>query len=198
MNNIYTENYFRTLNYVNYLDRRPKYIKHAHEIINMLTTFNLISTSSKILDYGCAVGFLMEGFKEYGYQNIDGYDISDWAISQCKEKGLSIVNDIANDYDCVICLDVFEHMTDNEISKVLNSVNTNMMLVRIPCSNDDGKTFHLEVSKKDPTHCNCKTKHQWKEFFVQHGYNFFLAINTNTIYDSDGVLCMLCFKQDKI
>jgi 2-polyprenyl-3-methyl-5-hydroxy-6-metoxy-1,4-benzoquinol methylase len=196
--NQYNEEYYKSVNYVTYLNRKPKYVKHAREIDMLLKSFNLISADSKILDYGCAVGFLIEGFLENGYNNVHGYDISEWAVQQCKSKNINVVDIIDNhDYDLICCLDVLEHMTDDEIINSFSKLNGNMMLVRIPCSTN-GVDFHLEVSKVDPTHCNCKTKTQWVELLRKLGYNFFLPINTNTIYDSDGVMCYLCFKENKL
>ena len=192
----YNEQYYKKLNYVTYLDRKPKYVKHVHEITMLLKSFNLIKHDSSILDYGCAVGFLIEGFKEYGYNNIQGYDISDWAVQQCEQKNIEILKSISNsNYDLICCLDVLEHMSDEQILDAFSKLNGNMMLVRIPCSSD-GKDFHLDISKVDPTHCNCKTKTQWVDLLKKLGYNFFMSINTNTIYDSEGVMCYLCFKEN--
>jgi len=196
--NHYNEDYYKSVNYVTYLNRKPKYVKHAHEIDMLLKSFNLITADSKILDYGCAVGFLIEGLLENGYRNVQGYDISSWAVQQCKSKNIDMLENIDNiDYDLICCLDVLEHMTDKEITDTFSRLNGNMMLVRIPCSTN-GVDFHLEVSKVDPTHCNCKTKVQWIELLRTLGYNFFMSINTNTIYDSEGVMCYLCFKENKI
>jgi hypothetical protein len=196
--NQYNKDYYKSVNYVTYLNRKPKYVKHVHEIDSLLKSFNLISANSKILDYGCAVGFLIEGFKEAGYQNIEGYDISEWAVQQCKSKNINMLEAVDNiNYDLICCLDVLEHMPDDDIINTFSKLNGNMMLVRIPCSTD-GINFHLEVSKVDPTHCNCKTKPQWIELLRKLGYNFFLPVNINTIYDSEGVMCYLCFKENKI
>jgi hypothetical protein len=198
MKNYYNKEYYTSVNYVTYLHRKPKYVKHANEISNLLKSFNLINNDSKILDYGCAVGFLIEGFRELGYTNITGYDISEWAVQECKLKNINMLSDIVDDkYELICCLDVLEHMNDLEIKNTFSKLDGNMLLVRIPCS-VDGIGYHLEVSKNDPTHCNCKTKQQWMSLFQELGYNFFMSINTNTIYDSPGVMCYLCFKENVI
>ncbi len=51
----YTEEYYKTLNYTNYLDRESKYIKTAFELIDLLKKLKLLTEQSSILDYGCAV-----------------------------------------------------------------------------------------------------------------------------------------------
>jgi SAM-dependent methyltransferase len=190
----YGKKYFESINYVNYLDRKNKYIKHAEDIKQLLESVSLLNPNSKILDYGCAVGFLLEGFKKQGYNNIHGFDISEWALEQCKNKNLNVFENFQHEsFDLITALDVFEHMTDKEIKSALNYFNTDTLLVRIPCS-VDGEDYHLDISKLDPTHCNCKTKNGWKKLFKSLGYDLFLNINISTIYDTPGVLCWLCVK----
>jgi hypothetical protein len=135
----------------------------------------------------------MEGFREMGFPNCVGVEISQWA----KEEGNKRGNDIRSSLDeledrpeIVIALDVFEHMTISEVSKVLD-LNPKALIVRIPTSMDGGKTFHLEVSRQDPTHITCMTKEQWIQVFKNHGYETFLELNLYTIYDSPGVACLL-------
>jgi len=86
---------------------------------------------------------------------------------------------------------VFEHMSDETIKDVITTLEPKAMVVRIPSSTDGGKTFHLEVSRADPTHINCKTKEQWIVFFQGLGYRTFLKLNLFTVYDTPGVSCLL-------
>jgi hypothetical protein len=88
-------------------------------------------------------------------------------------------------------MDVFEHMTDLQVGTVLRTSKAKAVLARIPSSTDGGKTFHLEVSRADPTHINCKTKEQWIEFFKSFGYQTFLKLNLYCVYDTPGVTCLL-------
>ena len=44
--------------------------------------------SDNLLDYGCAVGFLISGFKKLNIHKIYGFDISEWAIDESKKKNL--------------------------------------------------------------------------------------------------------------
>ncbi|KKS77900.1 MAG: SAM-dependent methyltransferase [Candidatus Woesebacteria bacterium GW2011_GWB1_43_14] len=190
----YGKDYFKNLNYTDYLERRDKYLNHAKELHEFLGRLGLISEKSSIMDYGCAVGFLMEGFKELGYQNVYGYDISKWAVAQAKAKGLKILNHIDHQsFGVIICLDVFEHMTDREIHKVFNQYESNVMIVRIPCSSD-GKRFMLNISNNDPTHSNLKTKNGWLKLLKKLGYTTILPLNLLTIYDTPGVMCALGLK----
>lgn len=191
----YDEKYFTTLNYSNYLDRRDKYKKTASEVTDLLEKLSLINKRSTILDFGCAVGFLVSGLREIGYENTLGYDISEWARDYGRKLDLPIFGDlnVLGNIDLMFALDVFEHMKDEEIEKAIIRLSRPNLVVRIP-SSVDGKTFHLEVSKRDPTHINCKTKKDWEKFFLNLGYKTIIRLDLFSIYDSRGVSCFLVLK----
>lgn len=193
--NIYTAEYYQSSNYADYLERADRYKKIAYELAGLFRTISLVDRDSLIIDFGCAVGFLIEGLREVGLKNTIGVEISDWAREIAQKNGLLVhksIDDIVfSRPDLLIALDVFEHMTDQEIAKVLTKTNPRVLLVRIPSSTDGGKTFALEVSRQDPTHINCKTKEQWIEFFKEFEYKTFLRLNLFTVYDTPGVSCLL-------
>lgn len=192
---VYTAEYYQSSNYADYLERSERYKKTAFEISALLKSLNLVNRESFIIDFGCAVGFLMKGFQEVGLKNIVGVEISDWARSRAQKTGLTVYKSVDNfvpsPVDLLIALDVFEHMTDQEIAKVLTKTFPRALLVRIPSSTDGGKTFTLEISRQDPTHINCKTKEQWIEFFKEFEYKTFFRLNLYTVYDTPGVTCLL-------
>ena len=80
----FDKDYFQSANYTNYLDRQEKYSRTAEEIFDRLKTFGLLNKKSSMLDYGCAVGFLSYGFRDLGINDIDSYDISEWAKEQAR------------------------------------------------------------------------------------------------------------------
>lgn len=191
---MYDENYYKTLNYVDYLSREERYEKLADELCDLLKKIGCINPHSIILDYGCAVGFLVRGIIKAGYEDCHGYDISDWAKSQFITLPLECVK--ISTWNVITCLDVLEHMTDTEITEIFKYItrSNQSLVVRIPCSTDSGKSFHLDVSNRDKTHINCKTKEQWKDFLKQFGYKIVLPLNLTSIYDSKGVFCALLLK----
>src|SRR3989344_4904230 len=157
----YNEHYYKSSNYANYLERRDRYLKLAQELHGFLGQLCLVNEKSTILDYGCAVGFLMEGFGKLGYKNVYGYDISQWATAQARKKGLKILDKIEKkSFDIIVCLDVLEHMTNQEIRQTFSSFRSDIMIVRIPCSLN-GKRFVLNISNLDQTHLNLKTGSAW-------------------------------------
>jgi 2-polyprenyl-3-methyl-5-hydroxy-6-metoxy-1,4-benzoquinol methylase len=193
----FDEIYFKSLNYTNYLEREERYIKLANELITFLQINNLIVKTDKILDYGAAVGFLTNAICKLNFK-CDGYDISTWAKNVAFEKyNINYIEYQINKYDCLIALDVFEHMTDDAIIDCLNKFNPDKLIVRIPCSTNNGKSFHLNISNLDPTHINCKTKIDWVSFFENKGFTNKIQLNLYTIYDTEGVMCYY-FSKNKI
>jgi 2-polyprenyl-3-methyl-5-hydroxy-6-metoxy-1,4-benzoquinol methylase len=191
---MYSEDYYKTINYQDYLSRKDRYSRLAAETSQLLTQICLLNKDSRILDYGCAVGFLIEGLKNLGYKNSCGFEISEWASNEARKKGLEVYNEFFNfSWDVMFALDVLEHMTDKQIREVFHFYKTNCLVFRIPVSNDR-KTYILPVSNQDPTHVNCKTVSDWEELFKSLGYVKILRLNLYTIYDTPGVFCGLALK----
>jgi len=192
MTNKFNEEYFKSNNYANYLSKKERYIKTADELFHILNKFGIIYPDTKILDYGCSVGFLIQGLKKIGCQNVLGYDISEWAATEAKKAGCNILESPEGEFDLGIFLDVLEHMTDQQILDLFKNVKIEKILVRIPCASHTNPTiFHLEVSRKDETHINCKTDVEWILFFEKLGYKKYFRLNFNTIYDSEGCFCCI-------
>jgi SAM-dependent methyltransferase len=184
--------YFQTENYEFYLERRDRYLRTAAEIVELLTKLCLIREGDWILDYGSGPGLLIEGFKEAGYWSF-GVDISAWAREQAKERRHEVIEHPVP-APVMTALDVFEHMTDEQIRSAIEAVNPRVLVARIPCSTDGGKTFHLAVSRKDVTHINCREKSDWERFFADLGY-LTMRLNLFTVYDTPGVACLLAVRK---
>ncbi len=142
----------------------------------------------------------MQGFVKAGYHKIVGFDISKWAVSAAQCKNLYVTKDLVKikeeQFDVAIALDVFEHMTDKEVINALNHINTKALVVRIPVAENGKKDFHLEVSRRDPTHINCEKREGWIQLFKLLGYSNYLMLDLFSIYDAPGVFCAL-FLKDK-
>ena len=192
---LYNEEYFTSINYSDYLSRYDRYKNLAKETSGLLSEISLINKDSNILDYGCAVGFLLRAYEELDYKNLYGYDISNWAKTEARDNNVNLINNIRDiNFDVTFCLDVIEHMTDLEIDKWLSDFNTRALIIRVPVANTRGEDYHLKVSRQDPTHVNCKTKEEWKILLKEYGFVNFLNLNLLTIYDTKGVWCTLCLK----
>ena len=89
----------------------------------------------KVLDVGCAAGYLVEGLRDKGVEAY-GLDISDYAISlvrddikeYCKVK--SATEQISERYDLITCIEVLEHLSPEDISKAIdNMCNATDMII---------------------------------------------------------------------
>jgi SAM-dependent methyltransferase len=192
MNNTFNEEYYKSNNYVDYLSKKERYVRTAEEIYTNFSKFSLIDKDTKILDYGCSLGFLIKGFESLGFTNVYGYDISSWAVEQAKKLNCKMLETPEGNYELGIFLDVLEHMTDDQITSLFQKIKLDKVLVRIPCSvESDPDNFYLEISRKDKTHINCKPASSWIKVFENLGYANHFRINMATIYDSDGCFCCL-------
>jgi SAM-dependent methyltransferase len=192
MTQVFDEQYYRSNNYVDYLSKRERYVKTAEEIQQVFHKFSVIDTESTILDYGCSLGFLIKGFEKAGFKNVSGYDVSDWAVEQARNNGCRILAHAQGTFDLGIFLDVLEHMSDQQIAELFSGLKLDKVLVRIPCAvAEQPDEFHLEVSRRDVTHINCKTDQDWIEVFKKLGYRNCFRLNMSTIYDSPGCFCCL-------
>lgn len=192
--NIFDKKYYETNNYTNYLERKDRYIKSVNEILDFLEKLNLFP-KEHVLDFGCAVGFVLEALQERKIEKIYGVDISDWAIQEATKKGFYIrKTPIWEQYhNAIFALDVFEHMEIEELNYFFNYIKTGLIIFRVPVCANNGEDYVLEVSRNDPTHIIKWTKQQWKQFFKHYGYTP-IDLNLHTIYVSEGVYAGLAVR----
>lgn len=192
----YSQDYYKQNNYTSYLERYHRYERLVHELHHdLFSRIGVNIIDKNILDYGCAVGFLVKAFNSYGYKNVDGYDVSSWAIGYANSilKISSVTDNIktiqSKTYDLMTALDVFEHMEAENVAINLAEINPRMLIVRIPVCAEDGGKYILDVSEQDRTHKIRWTKTHWIEFFYACGFNSLFPLQLSTIYDTPGVMC---------
>ena len=198
MDEIFDEDYYKSGNYNNYLER--KFDKQADDIIR---EFNL-KIEDIILDYGCARGGLLNALKQKGFNNIVGTDVSFWAIENGKKQYNFELqhynrNLLTKEWDIIICLDVLEHVNTEELEKIFflfgkTKINKGI-IIRIPVIDKKTNDFVLEISKNDKTHIQKKTKEEWNKLFEQEHFKS-VIVNTSSIYESKGVLARI-YKQSE-
>lgn len=142
-----------------------------------------IDEGSKILDFGCAKGYLVRAFR---FLNFDAYgvDISDYAVSKAEKdvikyckliKNISDVKKIFNEkFDWIIAKDIFEHIPEEQLRETLKELApiTKKMFVVVPLGTDDvrGK-FVVPDYNKEITHFTAKTDKWWKNFFQKNNFS---------------------------
>lgn len=200
----YTEAYYTTGNYQNYLDRGERYRKIVEEIDLLLDSISIKKRTFPILDFGCGVGHIVRGLKDCGYSRVEGYDISEWAVDKGNASTQILYEDnllttnreaVCRAHYITYALDVFEHMDVSEVKRTLRDLNTHFLIVRIPVAEIDDGPMILSTAESDPTHITKLTKRSWGDIFSECGYDLFFLFNLKTIWNSKGVLSAMYIKK---
>lgn len=159
--------------YENYHWMEEPTIRMAQSIINVLG----LTSQHKVLDYGCAKGFLVRALRILG---IDAYgcDTSQYAIAHLDPAVVDVCRPIdphtlaipfEEKFDWVITKDVLEHMTISQLKTFLaNSRKQCKQALHIVPLADN--TFHYIVPEyeQDKTHLIRQTRQWWSNFFNDH------------------------------
>ena len=98
-------------------ERNEIWDKHFERIADRI--INEINPKT-VLDVGCAKGFLVEKLRDRGVEAY-GIDISEYAISSVREdikpycKVASIAEPLEEKYDLVVCIEVLEHLSTEDL-----------------------------------------------------------------------------------
>jgi len=197
---MFDKSYYENSNYASYLERKERYERLCEELhFDLFKKLNLDFSNDVVIDWGCAVGFVVNGFRKIGFKNVCGYDVSDWAIEWGKQN-LNLTHNITSDVTKIIELkncklltafDVFEHMNVSDVHKTLTTLRPKYLLVRIPVSKEDGGRYVLDVSEKDPTHITRLTKQSWIDRFNLASYQWLFDVKLGLMYDTSGVMCSM-------
>jgi SAM-dependent methyltransferase len=131
--------------------------------------------SARILDIGCAKGYLVEAFQAQGICAVWGVDVSLYAVSENdgEARRRLMVADVqtglplrATSCDLVTALDLFEHLADprpvlQEIRRVLT--DTGMAYLKICHPRHPN-------AHRDPTHVNVQPLPYWRRQFRLAGF----------------------------
>ena len=183
-NKLYDEEYFEKgaitgkSCYINYRWMPELTIRMFYYMVKDLP----IKDGSKILDYGCAKGYLVRAGRILNFESY-GVDLSEYAISKvdpevkqyCKliRNGFSIRSLFDFIFDWVISKDVFEHIPESQLPALLGdlSQSTREMFVVVPIANDDvSHKFTIPNYDNDPTHFTIKSDKWWAELFENNGF----------------------------
>lgn len=123
-----------------------------------------------VLDVGCATGYLLSGFRDL---DIDcfGIDISEWAVNQIQERDRSFAKvqslfdslpeSFPQHYDLVTCIEVAEHIPEEDADKLIKRL----------CQLGDYVVFSSSPSDlEDRTHCNVQQAEYWCKRFASNGF----------------------------
>lgn len=181
---IYDEDYYERgaivgkSGYMNYSWMPELTIRMAHFMIMNLG----ISRNDRVLDYGCAKGFLVKAFRILGI-NAEGVDVSRYAIDyvdaavkqQCRHiTGHGDEACFRAEYDLMIAKDVLEHIAEDDLRDLLPTARKSCkkIFAAIPVAADDtcGK-FVVPEYDKDVTHVTAKSVQWWWSLFESTGWH---------------------------
>lgn len=155
--------------YTNYRWMPELTIPMAHEIVTQLG----IHRFHKILDFGCAKGFLVKALRLLHYEAW-GMDVSEYAVNAAPEdvREFLYCDKIPNKrYDWVISKDVLEHVPYADISGVLREIqqHTTRAFMIVPLG--DGDKFNAPEYELDATHVIRENLTWWSAMFNRAGFD---------------------------
>lgn len=178
--------------------RTRQSVRHTHEIIYPLAerTARLLCSRlhpSRVLDIGCAKGFLVDAFRALGVPVAFGADVSLYAVSEgaAAVRGRLMVADIqagiplrSASCDLVTALDLFEHLPDpepalSEIGRVLRSDGVAYLKI---CHPKHPNTH------RDPSHVNIQPLGYWRRAFRRAGFQSERLFEAEFAPDQEGLL----------
>jgi len=119
-----------------------------------------------VLDVGCAKGFLVEALRDRGVDAF-GLDISEYAISQCREDitpycwVASAIDPFPRRYDLIVCIEVLEHLPKARAPLAVANL----------CEHADDILFSSTPDDfVEPTHLNVQPVDYWAGLFAKHGF----------------------------
>jgi SAM-dependent methyltransferase len=135
-----------------------------------------IKRGHKVLDYGCSKGFLVKALRLL-YRDAWGLDVSRYAIRNadpyvqgyCAVAGDGAYELFPEEFDFCIAKDVFEHIFEGDLDKVLKEkIKAKTLFAVIPLG-EDGK-YRAPANNFDKSHVICQPESWWIKKFGECGW----------------------------
>ena len=176
----YDEEYFENgivagkSGYTNYQWLPDLTIPMAHHLVMGLN----LTKQSRVLDYGCAKGYLTRAFRLLGIKAF-GVDVSEYALSHCHESvkdycstlESELYRDPKEDYDYVVAKDVFEHIDSEELPGILRHLSkiSRSIFIVVPLGTDSqSNKFVIPAYHMDTSHITIKDRSWWEGLVAKH------------------------------
>ena len=150
---------------------------------NGARTLQIMGCTS-VFEFGSGLGFFLSACQRVGLYKHVGYDINpyerDFAISKGIDPGRYLIGKFKThgSYDAIYSTEVFEHMTDAEIKKVMpmlyNACKKYFYFTSTPYASAD-PNWDIEWG-----HINIKQKDEWIALFKKHGFDYMRDANEVT------------------
>lgn len=156
---------------MNYRWMPQRSFREALAVIDFLK----LDQDSKVLDFGCAKGFLVRALRELEI-NAEGCDISKYALNFAPAGCWNAEEDVEwykrnGEYTHIFCKDVFEHLNHEQLCDTLRRLKSigNILMCIVPMG-DSGKyripEYHMEIS-----HQIAEDEAWWRETFIRCGWS---------------------------
>jgi len=135
----------------------------------------------RLLDAGCGPGALLTFLSELGLA-VQGIDASPAVLNSCSDEirhkiqigEITNMNFEDQNFDLVICREVFEHLLAREVSKAVQElcrVSSRYVYLTTRFSGDVSNLFALDTELEvDPTHITCLNQTFLRSLFVLQGF----------------------------
>jgi SAM-dependent methyltransferase len=121
----------------------------------------------KVLDAGCAKGFLVEALRDRGVEAY-GIDLSEYAIGEVRRdirpycRAASLVEPLPERFDLIVCIEVLEHISEEIGKKVIANL----------CKSTDDILFSSTPDDfTEATHVNVQPRSYWSALFSEQGFD---------------------------
>lgn len=131
----------------------------------------------RVLDAGCAKGFLVEALRDRGIEAF-GVDISEYAISEVRPdirpycRVGSLVQPLSEQYDLITCIEVLEHLTEEEARGAIANICQSTGDVLFSSSPDDFD---------EPTHVTVRPRNYWADHFAECGFSLDVEFDARAV-----------------
>jgi len=146
-----------------------------------------IRVGDSTLDVGCSRGYYVKAMRILGYRAF-GYDISEWAISNCDPDVKEFVsNELPKRaFDWATLKDVCEHIPLDSLTRLIRRLNdsiTKGMLIIVPLADNTGERYVRDEDNADSTHVIRWNLNEWITFLEEAAPDF----NVNGSYNIHGI-----------
>ena len=156
--------------YTNYRWMPKETLSMAQSIVE----FADITKNDKILDFGCAKGFMVKALTMLNYECY-GYDISSYALQEAEEivKDRLFLGDNnyeLDSYDTILAKDVLEHIDYATLPSLLTKFAKKCRSLFVVVPLGDGKVYNVPDYELDITHVIRENKEWWAKTFSEAGF----------------------------
>ena len=138
----------------------------------------------KALDIGCGYGYAMDVFKELGFDEVYGLDVSEHAIDVCRERGHNaFLHDITSrpfdliesKFVLITAFEVLEHIPYAKLLDTIRNIHAVLENGGVFIATTPSRRSLINKGKHDPTHVtlgdtklwyNLMKHVDWRELFV--------------------------------